>query len=158
MAVVSGASKAEWIKHIYAQFERISLACVLILLGVIIAWATVFATIKLISDLAFSESFMDKAALQDTFGLIFAVVILLEFNHSIFVALTNQTGAVQTRIVVLITILVIVRKLVLQDIAALDFQTLVGWGVLLVSLGGLYWLLSGHSTSLGSPRAMEPPA
>jgi uncharacterized membrane protein (DUF373 family) len=95
-----------------------------------------------VSDLMLGESFLDKAALQDTFGLILTIVILLEFNHSIYVAMTQGSGAVQTRIVVLIAVLVIARKLMLKDFDAIDFQTLLGYGGLLLALGALYWLIS----------------
>src|ERR1700730_6642432 len=126
----------------YGQFERIALGCVLVMLGVITVFAIVLVAIKLVGDLALGESFLDKAALQDTFGLILTIVILLEFNHSIYVALKQGSGAIQTRIVVLIAILVIARKLMLKDYDTVDFQTLLGYGGLLLALGGLYWLIS----------------
>jgi uncharacterized membrane protein (DUF373 family) len=126
----------------YAGFERIALGSVLVMLGAITVCAIVFVAIKLVSDLMLGESFLDKAALQDTFGLILTIVILLEFNHSIYVAMTQGSGAVQTRIVVLIAVLVIARKLMLKDFDAIDFQTLLGYGGLLLALGALYWLIS----------------
>jgi uncharacterized membrane protein (DUF373 family) len=126
----------------YGQFERIALGSVMLMLAVITVYAIVFVAIKVAGDLALGESFLDKAALQDTFGLILTIVILLEFNHSIYVALTQGSGAIQTRIVVLIAILVIARKLMLKDFEAVDFQTLLGYGGLLLALGGLYWLIS----------------
>jgi uncharacterized membrane protein (DUF373 family) len=91
--------------------------------------------------MALGEAFLDKAALQDTFGLILTIVILLEFNHSIYIALTERSGAIQARMVVLIAILVIARKLMLRDFETLDFQTLSGFAGLLLALGGLYWLI-----------------
>jgi hypothetical protein len=42
--------------------------------------------------------------LQDTLGFILIILILLEFNHSIWVALTERSGAIQVRILVRITI------------------------------------------------------
>jgi uncharacterized membrane protein (DUF373 family) len=81
-------------------------------------------------------------ALQDTFGSILTVLILLEFNHSIFVALTQRTGAIQVRIVVLIAILVVVRKMMLLDFGSVTVQVLLALGGLLLCLGGLYWLIA----------------
>jgi uncharacterized membrane protein (DUF373 family) len=126
----------------YGQFERIALRCVMFLVGTIITYAIILAAVKLATDFMLGESFLDKAALQDTFGFILTVVILLEFNHSIFVALTDGSGAIQTRMVVLITVLVVARKLMLADYATLDFQTLLGFGGLLLALGALYWLIA----------------
>jgi uncharacterized membrane protein (DUF373 family) len=136
------AFKTKWTKlPSYGQFERIALGSVLLMLAVITVFAIVFVALKLVGDLALGESFLDKAVLQDTFGLILTIVILLEFNHSIYVALTERSGAIQARFVVLIAILVIARKLMLRDFEALDFETLLGFGGLLLSLGALYWLI-----------------
>jgi uncharacterized membrane protein (DUF373 family) len=136
-------TRAKWPKLAsYAQFERFALGSVLFMLGIVTVYAIVFFAIKLLGDLALGESFLDKAALQDTFGSLLTIVILLEFNHSIYVAMTQGSGAVQTRIVVLIAVLVIARKLMLKDFDAIDFQTLLGYGGLLLALGGLYWLIS----------------
>ena len=140
---LKGFSMANWPKHAsYARFEQIALGSVLLMLAVITLFAIVFVAVKLADDLALGEAFLDKAALQDTFGLILTIVILLEFNHSIYLALTEWSGAIQTRSVVLIAILVIARKLMLRDFETLDYQTLLGFGGLLLALGGLYWLIS----------------
>ncbi len=135
--------RREWLKQLtYVHFERITLLCIMFLVGVIAVYATILAAINLVTDIWVSHSFLEKEALQDTFGQILTIVILLEFNHSIYVALTERAGAIQTRIVVLIGVLVVARKLMLQDFATLEFQVLLGFGGLLLALGGLYWLLS----------------
>jgi uncharacterized membrane protein (DUF373 family) len=152
------AFTAKWPKLAsYGQFERIALGSVLVMLAVITVYAIVFVAIKLLADLALGEAFLDKAALQDTFGLILTIVILLEFNHSIYVALTERSGAIQARIVVLIAILVIARKLMLRDFEALDYQTLLGFGGLLLALGGLYWLICDGDRRRAHATAHEQP-
>jgi uncharacterized membrane protein (DUF373 family) len=136
-------SKADWRKLAdYERFEQVTLVCVMVLLGLLTAFAIVFAAAKIVGDLALGEAFLDKAALQDTFGLVLTIVILIEFNHSIFAALTHHTGAIQARIVVLIAVLVIARKLMLLDISALDAATLLGFGGIMLALGALYWLIT----------------
>jgi uncharacterized membrane protein (DUF373 family) len=151
-------TRVKWPRRVsYGQFERIALASVLLMLAVITVYAIVFVAIKLMGDLALGESFLDKAALQDTFGLILTVVILLEFNHSIYVALTERSGAIQARIVVLIAILVIARKLMLRDFEAIDAQTLLGYGGLLLALGALYWLVSDGDRRRALAAARETP-
>jgi uncharacterized membrane protein (DUF373 family) len=133
----------EWQKFVdYRLFERIALGAVLFLLSAITVYCTVVVVVQLIGDFILGESFLDKAALQETFGSILTIIILLEFSHSIYVALTQKSGAIQVRIVVLITVLVIARKLMLQDFAATNIQTLLGFGGLLLALGALYWLIS----------------
>jgi hypothetical protein len=55
---------------------------------------------------------------------------------------TTPSGAIQVRILVLITILVIALNLMLMDFTTIEAQTLLGFGGLLLALGGLYWLIS----------------
>jgi len=136
-------SKARWRKiPNYLQFERGALMCVMLMVAVITVFAIAVTLIKLVSDIFLGEAFLDKAVLQDTLGFILIILILLEFNHSVYVALTERSGAIQTRILVRITVLVIVRKLMLLDFAAADTPTLLGFGGLLLALGLLYRLVS----------------
>jgi uncharacterized membrane protein (DUF373 family) len=80
--------------------------------------------------------------MKETFGLMLTVLILVEFNHSIVLAMRRHSGVLQVRVVVLIAIIVIARKLILLDYATTSLQTLLGLGGLALSLGALYWLLN----------------
>ncbi len=143
----------------YGRFERIALRYMQLLLAVITLFAIVLVTMDLVRDFGLGEDFMDKAVLQDTFGSILIVLILLEFNHSVHVAITHRSGAVQVRMVVLITILVVARKLMLLDYATVEVRTLLGFAGLLLSLGGLYWLIShadARRQTEGQPDGSSP--
>jgi len=143
---------------LYLWFERIVLVLVMFMLSGIAIYAMAIAGIKIVNDMFLGETFLDKAALTDTFGLILTVLILLEFNHSVYVALTERSGAIQARILVLITILVIARKLMLMDYSTVEAETLLGFGGLLLALGGLYWLISnGDQHPPKVPQAPERP-
>ena len=132
-----------WARHgLYEWFERVSLVSLMFLISLITLFAFCVTISQLFADAGLGANFMDKAALQDTFGSILTVLILLEFNHSIFVALTQRTGAIQVRIVVLIAILVVVRKMMLLDFGIVAVQLLLALGGVLLCLGGLYWLLA----------------
>ena len=137
----------------YAQFERVALGCVLVILGAITIYAIAALLIKLAGDFLLGESFLEKAALQDTFGAILTILILLEFNHSVYVALTQKSGAIQVRTVILITILVIARKLMLQDFSATSSQTFLAFAALLLVLGVIYWLISNADRSSAASAA-----
>lgn len=126
----------------YERFERIALGVILIIISAIAVYATVAVVIKLVSDFMLGETFLDKAAFQDTFGLILTILIILEFNHSVYVAFSQKLGVIQVRAVLLITVMVIARKLMLQDFATTDFQTLLGFGGLLLAIGALYWMIA----------------
>ena len=141
----------------YERFEQAALVCVMVLLGVLTTFAIIYAAVKIVTDVTLGETFLDKAALQDTFGLVLTIVILIEFNHSIFVALTHHTGAIQARIVVLIVVLVIARKLMLMDISMLDAATLLGFGGIMLALGGLYWLITDADRRHARAAAKQAP-
>jgi uncharacterized membrane protein (DUF373 family) len=126
----------------YERFERVSLRFIQFLLALITVYAIALVCITLVRDVTLGAGFMDKAVLQDTFGSILTILILLEFNHSVQVAISQRTGAVQVRIVVLIALLVVARKLMLLDYAAVGIQTLLGFAALLVALAAAYWLIT----------------
>ena len=93
--------KREWLQQLtYVHFERITLLCIMFLVGVIAVYATILATIDLASDIWVSHSFLEKEALQDTFGQILTIVILLEFNHSIYVA-SSMNGCLMSTLLLL---------------------------------------------------------
>jgi uncharacterized membrane protein (DUF373 family) len=126
----------------YEWFEQIILGILIFIISIIIVYSVVLVVITLAEDLRGGTTFMETGALKDTFGVILTVIILVEFNHSIVSAFRQRSGAIQVRIVVLITIIVLARKLVLLDYAAASVETLLGLGGLALSLGGLYWLIS----------------
>jgi uncharacterized membrane protein (DUF373 family) len=129
-------------RTIYEWFEQIVLSILVLIVCLVIVYSLIIATIKIFEDLVSGIGFIETAALKDTFGLILTVIILVEFNHSIVLAIRQRSGAIQVRIVVLITIIVLARKLVLLDYAAASVETLLGLGGLALALGGLYWLIS----------------
>ena len=126
----------------YEWFEQIILGIMVFIISLVIIYSVVLVIITLFEDLTSGTGFMETGALKETFGLILTVIILVEFNHSIVLAIRQRSGAIQVRIVVLITIIVLARKLVLLDYATASVETLLGLGGLALSLGGLYWLIS----------------
>jgi uncharacterized membrane protein (DUF373 family) len=126
----------------YERFERLALGIVQILLAVITVYAIVLLIIEIASGALRGPAFMERAVLQETFGSILTVLILLEFNHSVHAAVSERKGALQVRIVVLIAIMVVARKLMLLDYASVTLQTLLGFSALVLALGAVYWLLS----------------
>jgi uncharacterized membrane protein (DUF373 family) len=141
--MASNSDQKKWQKLAsYESFERVALGSILFILSAITVVATGAAVIQLIADLKLGESFLEKAALQEAFGSILTIIILLEFNHSIYVAFKHKLGVIQVRAVVLIAVLVIARKLMLLDFGTTSFQTILGFGGLLLVLGVLYWLIA----------------
>jgi len=138
-------------RTIYEWFEQIVLSILVLIICLVIVYSLIIVTIKIFEDLVSGVGFIETVALKDTFGLILTVIILVEFNHSIVLAIRQRSGAIQVRIVVLITIIVLARKLVLLDYAAASVETLLGLGGLALALGGLYWLISDGEQRRRSP-------
>jgi uncharacterized membrane protein (DUF373 family) len=140
----------------YEWFEQVILGILVFTIAIIIVYSLILSIITLVGDFSLGIKFMDAGALQDTFGHILTVIILVEFNHSIVLAIRQRSGAIQVRIIVLITIIVLARKLVLLDYAAASIETLLGLGGLALALGGLYWLISnGEQCKRGSGSTVQ---
>jgi uncharacterized membrane protein (DUF373 family) len=67
----------------YERFEHLALRYMQLLLAAVTLFAMALVTIDLVRDFGLGEAFMEKEVLQDTFGSILVVLILLEFNHSV---------------------------------------------------------------------------
>jgi uncharacterized membrane protein (DUF373 family) len=75
------------------------------------------------------------------FGMIFTVIIGLEFKRSLLLVTTRKETVVQVRAVILIAMLAIVRKLIILDVATTNAAQLFGLAAAILSLGGVYWLV-----------------
>jgi uncharacterized membrane protein (DUF373 family) len=136
----------------YDQFELIISGILLVVISIIIIYSTGQVVITLVADFHTGVHFAEQGALKDTFGLILGLLILIEFNHSIALAMRRRSGVLEVRVVILIAIIVIARKLILLDYATTGLNTLLGLGGLALSLGALYWLLTDVE------RRRPPPA
>lgn len=137
--------KREWAKlSLYERFEQVVIRIMMIFVSLIIVDAVVLSTIKLFNDFRLGFGITEKVILQDIFGSILTILILLEFNHSIALALTNKSNVIQAKAVVLIAILVVARKIILLDFPSSTLESLLGIGGTALALGILYWLLRGE--------------
>lgn len=139
--------RQEWASYTsYERFEQIVSRIIMLFVAVVIVYAVILTGIELVDDFWLGRAFMEQELLQDIFGSILTILILLEFNHSIAAALTHRTGVIQVRIVVLLAILVVARKLILIDFKTATIEQLAGLSGTALALGVLYWLI----------RASEP--
>ena len=86
-------------RTLYEWFEQIILGIIVVIISLVIVYSLILATITLFDDLMSGIGSMETGALKDTFGLILTVIILVEFNHSIVLAIRQRSGAIQVRIV-----------------------------------------------------------
>lgn len=135
--------KQEWQELTsYQRFEQVVTRIIMAFIAIIIVYSIVLAAIELAIDFTLDRQSMEQELMQDVFGSILTILILLEFNHSIALSLKQKTGIIQARIVVLIAILVIARKIILRDFKTASIETLAGHAGVALALGALYWLIS----------------
>jgi uncharacterized membrane protein (DUF373 family) len=95
---------------------------------------------------------LEHAVFQKVFGDILTVLIALEFNHTLQVALTRERGLIQVKIVILIALLAVVRKLIVVDFNAVSPSSLAALAVLLLALGLTYWLMRDRDQRFARAR------
>lgn len=129
----------------------------MLLISIIILYSLIVVSINLYNQLTLDTSFTDAAALKDVFGSILTILIFIEFNHSIASALIQRSGVLQARYVVLITILVVARKVILLDFSTASFETLIGISAVALGFGLLYLLVGarGESEKSEMPRGVD---
>jgi uncharacterized membrane protein (DUF373 family) len=138
------AGRQRWRRlTVYLKFEHAVVLVLTILLSVIIVSAIWKLAIKILYSLVLSDTFdlTDLAAFQSVFGMVFTVIIALEFKRTLVLVTERTESVVQVRAVVLIALLAIVRKLIILDISPGDAPQLLALAVATLSLGGVYWLV-----------------
>jgi uncharacterized membrane protein (DUF373 family) len=78
---------------------------------------------------------------QAVFGMIFTVIIALEFKRSLLVVTERARSVVQVRNVVLLAMLAIVRQVMILDLATTDALQLFALATAIVALGAVHWLV-----------------
>jgi uncharacterized membrane protein (DUF373 family) len=127
---------------LYQKFEQV---CVIILVG-LIAIIIVFALWHLALDIALSiySNTFDPTKFeifQTVFGMIFTVIIALEFKRSLVVLAERRDSIIQVRAVILIALLAVVRKLIILDVSHTEALNLFALAAAILALGCVYWLV-----------------
>jgi uncharacterized membrane protein (DUF373 family) len=127
---------------LYEKFEQI---CVMILVG-LIAIIVIFALWHLALNILLSiyaDTFdpTKHEIFQTVFGMIFTVIIALEFKRSLLVLAERHDSIIQVRAVILIALLAVVRKLIILDISHTEALNLFALAAAILALGCVYWLV-----------------
>jgi uncharacterized membrane protein (DUF373 family) len=126
----------------YQKFEHAVILVLSALIAVVVALAVWNLALKiLLSILSSGFDPSDYAVFQALFGMIFTVIIALEFKRSLLVIAERDRSVVQVRTVVLIALLAIVRKLMIIDPSATEAQQVFALAAAILALGGVYWLV-----------------
>jgi uncharacterized membrane protein (DUF373 family) len=129
----------------YETFERVASRIVMFFISIIIVYSLILMAITLFDQFRLNPTYLDTDSLRDVFGSILTILILIEFNHSIALAISSRSGILQARTIVLIAILVIARKVILLDFAVATFEQMLGIGAIALAFGLLFWLIGARS-------------
>ena len=137
-------AKAEFrLLSIYQRFEH----AVILILTALIAFVVVAAVwnliLKILFDFIFSGNFdpLDYSVFQAVFGMIFTVIIALEFKKSLLVVAERKDSVVQIQTVVVIALLAICRKVIILDLTETDAWHILSLAAAILALGAVYWLI-----------------
>ena len=127
---------------VYERFEEVVVVVLTGLIGLVIVAAMVSLCFRVILLVIFG--LLDPAehsVFQAVFGMIFTVLIALEFNHSILSVLHRQESIIQLRTVVLIALLALARKFIILDASKTEPLTIIGLACAVLALGAVHWLV-----------------
>jgi uncharacterized membrane protein (DUF373 family) len=149
------AARARWdVLTFYEKFEHAVVLVLTGLIAVIVVFAVWNLLIKIANGILSTGGFdpTDYEVFQAFFGMIFTVIIALEFKRSLLVVAERRHGIVQVRTVILIAMLAIVRKLMIIDLSATDAFHLLALSAAVLALGAVYWLVREQDRRETAPR------
>lgn len=126
----------------YERFEEVVSLVLTTLIGLVIMAAVIQLSFRIL--MLVLSGLLDPAetgVFQAVFGMIFTVLIALEFNHSIIGVLHRKESIVQVRTVVLIALLALVRKFIILDASKTEPLTIIGLAAAILALGSVHWLV-----------------
>ena len=138
------AGRQRWgLLSFYQKFEHAVILVLTALIAIVVALAVWNLVLKVLLSIVSSGGFdpTDYTVFQALFGMIFTVIIALEFKRSLLVIAERRHGIVQVRTVVLIALLAIVRKLMIIDVSATEAEQLFALAAAILALGTVYWLV-----------------
>jgi len=100
---------------LYQKFEQAVILVLTGLIAIVIVFAVWNLAVKILLSVVASGAFdpTDFTVFQAVFGMIFTVIIALEFKRSLLIVAERRDSVVQVRTVILIALLAIVRKLMI---------------------------------------------
>lgn len=152
------AGKNVRLLSLYQRLEHIVILILTAFIAIIVVAALWSLSLKILFGLVLSGSLdpSDYAVFQAVFGMIFTVIIALEFKKSLLVVAERHDSVVQIRSVVVIALLAICRKIIILDLTETDAWHILAFAAAIVALGLVYWLIRDSDQPLAdTPR--DPP-
>ena len=128
---------------LYQRFEHVVVTILTALIAIIVVVAVWNLSVKILFGLVLSGSLdpSDYAIFQAVFGMIFTVIIALEFKKSLLVIAERRENVVQIRSVVMIALLAICRKVIILDVKETDALQIFALAAAILALGIVYRLI-----------------
>jgi uncharacterized membrane protein (DUF373 family) len=128
---------------LYQRFEHVIVTILTALIAIIVVVAVWNLSVKILFGLVLSGSLdpSDYSIFQAVFGMIFTVIIALEFKKSLLVIAERRDNVVQIRSVVMIALLAICRKVIILDLRETDTSQVFALAAAILALGVVYWLI-----------------
>ena len=146
---------------LYETFEHIIMLILTIIIVLLIGFATyhlVMATFGLIAAGQLDPA--NPEVYPSVFGMVFTVLIGLEFKRSFLIVTASQTSIVRIRSIILIGMLATLRKFIVLDLKEINVLEMLAVAAAILALGIVYWLvrdqesrskaLTGDTTLIGT--------
>ena len=141
---------------LYEQFEHAALLILtLLIIGIVASatWHLAQAVGRLIVTDAVNPA--NQGVFQTVFGMIFTVIIALEFKRSLLVVLARRDSVVRVRSIILIAMLAMVRKFIILDLGETASGELFALSAAILALGIVYWLVREEECGQARPSWRE---
>jgi uncharacterized membrane protein (DUF373 family) len=127
---------------LYEKFEQIVIFLLIGIIAVIVV-ASLWALLReVVNRLVLGAlGALEYATFQVVFGMIFTVVIALEFKRSLLVAAKRSFGILQVRTIILIALLAITRKFIILDLGETEPAKIAALAGAALALGAVHWLV-----------------
>lgn len=138
------AARAEFeLLSLYQRFEHVIILILTTLIAIVVVIAVWNLILKILLGLILNGGFdpSDYSVFQAVFGMIFTVIIALEFKKSLLVVAERRKRVVQIQAVVVIALLAICRKIIILDLATTDAWHILALAAAILALGAVYWLI-----------------
>jgi uncharacterized membrane protein (DUF373 family) len=138
----------------YESFEH-SVVLILTLLIIGIVASATWHLMQVVGLLIVTDEVhpANQAVFQTVFGMIFTVIIALEFKHSLLIVLARQESVVRVRSIILIAMLAMVRKFIILDLGETASNALFALSAAILALGIVYWLVREEDRGMDRIRA-----
>ncbi len=139
---------------IYQRFESVVALTLTLLVTLVIVVALFRLSVEIVGGLVLGAlNPLEHGVFQTIFGQIMTVLIALEFNHTLRFVAEREQSIIQTKTVLLISLLAMARRFIIMDLSEASSLELLGLATVTLALGGTYWLMRERDDRPEAPAA-----